>query len=491
MKSYRLPAFIAVAFAIACGAASNSDTAASAGSQQLSVTKLADVIGNSQVPLEKDYARIIAELWVNYQLVGLAAAKNDTINDKAVLDFGLWSEIQNMRSNKFGEELKKTLKPANADCNDECMYNRGDIMSARHILVMAPDGTIPNTPAATPEQRAIAKKKAEAIKAQATPANFVKLTEKSEEPNAKERGGDLGLFSKGGMVKPFELGVLATKPGTVSDVVVSAYGYHIIYRPAYAEVKDKVEAALKDRPIALAESTYFARIDSAAQFKVDKNIVIKVKAVARNPLGAANDNSTIAEYKGGTLTAARFADWVTAYPPQFNIRQALNQPNLPDTLIIDFVKKILHNEVLLQKADSAKIVADTAAVANVRLRARQNLASSWVPLGVDGPKLDSAKGTSDREKLAAKHVDAYFDKLIKNEAPFVDIPYPIARALQKKFTYAVNDGALDKAVDKAKAVRATADSLRAKQGPPMPGAPGAAPQAAPPATAKPPAPVKK
>ncbi|MDQ6611096.1 MAG: peptidylprolyl isomerase, partial [Gemmatimonadota bacterium] len=382
---------------------------------------------------------------------------------------------------------------ASTDCNDECMYNRGDIMSARHILIMASDGTIPSAgPAVTPEQRAVAKKKAEAIKAQATPANFVKLTEKSEEPQAKERGGDLGLFSKGGMVKPFEQGVLATKPGSVSDIVQSAFGYHIIYRPTYAEVKDKVENALKDRPIAIAESTYLAHIDSTAEIKFDNNVAIKIKAIARNPLGYAKDNSTIADYKGGKFTASRLADWITAWPPQYNIRQALQQPNLPDSLVTDFARRLIHNEVLLQKADSAKIEVDTAEMANLRLRFHQNLASAWGPLGVDGAKLDSAKSTGDREKLAAQHVNAYFDKLIKNEAPFVDIPYPIARAVQKKFDFAINDAALDKAVEKAKSVRATADSLRAKQGPPMPGAAaGAPPAGATPPPAKPPAPVKK
>ena len=490
MKSFRLPAFIALGFVIGCDGASNSDVAATAQGQQLSVTKLADVIGNSQVPLEKDYARLIAELWVNYQLVGVTAARNDTINDKATLDYGLWSDIQNMRSNKFGEELKKTLKPASTDCNDECMYNRGDIMSARHILIMAPDGTMPNTQAATPEQRAIAKKKAEAIKAQATPANFVSLTAKSEEPNAKERGGDLGLFGKGGMVKPFEQGVLATKPGAVSDIVVSAFGYHIIYRPTYAEIKDKVENALKDRPLMVAESTYFANVDSAAKMKVDKNIPIKVKAVARDPLGHANDNSTIGEFNGGKFTASRLADWILAWPPQMQIRNALNQKDLPDTLVIDFVKRLMHNEVLLQKADSAKIQADTSEVANVRLRVKQALVAAFTPLGLDAAKLDSAKGTSDREKLAAKHVDAYFDKLIKNESPFVDIPYPVARSLQKMYKWSFNDAALDQAVVKAKSVRATADSLRAKQGPPTPGAMAPAAPPAPPADTKAP-PAKK
>jgi peptidyl-prolyl cis-trans isomerase D len=63
-------------------------------------------------------------------------------------------------------------------------------------------------------------------------------------------------------------------------------------------------------------------------------------------------------------------------------------------------------------------------------------------------------------------IEAYFDKLVKNEAAFVDIPYPVARALQQKYAFSVNEAALDKAVEAAKAVRAGADSARAQQGPP-------------------------
>ena len=51
MKSYRLPALAAAAFAIACGAASNPDVAAKVGDKQLSTTRLADILGNSQAPL--------------------------------------------------------------------------------------------------------------------------------------------------------------------------------------------------------------------------------------------------------------------------------------------------------------------------------------------------------------------------------------------------------------------------------------------------------
>jgi len=48
----------------------------------------------------------------------------------------------------------------------------------------------------------------------------------------------------------------------------------------------------------------------------------------------------------------------------------------------------------------------------------------------------------------------------------VDVPYPVARALQKKYSFAINETALDKAIEKAKTVRSTADSLKAQTAPP-------------------------
>lgn len=482
MKSYRLSVLGAVAFAVACGAASNPDVAAKAGNQQLSVTRLAEILGQSQAPLEKDVARSIAELWVNYQLVGLAAAKGDSLNDPKVMEAALWSSIENIRVKKFYDEVSKGWTDQ-APGTDEERYNSGEAFAARHILVKVDEG-------ATPEQKAAARTKAEGILKEATTSNFATLAAKSDEPNAKERGGDLGLFGRGMMVPEFEKCVIALKIGEISKTLCeTSFGFHIIYRSPFQEVAEKFAPIAKQRNVAIAESTYLAKLEASNEVKLENNVTVKAKAVAKNPLGYKKDNGTMATYKGGKLTASRFADWVSAYPPQSQIRPQLVQA--PDTLVEKFVKQIVRNELVLKQADSAKAMADTAEMSNLFLNFKNAVAQVWTQLSIEPSKLvDSTGKAGNKEALAGARVEEFFGKLIKNEVPFVDVPYPVTRAVQQKYEFSINEAGLDAVIEKAKSVRATSDSLKAQQAPP-PGAPtpGGAPQ--PPAPAPAPDTAKK
>jgi peptidyl-prolyl cis-trans isomerase SurA len=91
-------------------------------------------------------------------------------------------------------------------------------------------------------QRAEALKRAEALMARAKSGeDFAALARQySEDTGSAKDGGDLGFFGKGNMVPEFEKVAFALKPGEVSDVVESSFGFHIIKGEGVSE--DKVHA---------------------------------------------------------------------------------------------------------------------------------------------------------------------------------------------------------------------------------------------------------
>lgn len=111
-------------------------------------------------------------------------------------------------------------------------------VSANHILICFTGAD--RCPADKQITKEEALKKITELKAQATPANFIELAKaNSTEPGAATSGGDLGTFKQGMMVKEFDTVAFSMKTGTISDPVLTQFGYHLIYKksevstPAY------------------------------------------------------------------------------------------------------------------------------------------------------------------------------------------------------------------------------------------------------------------
>jgi hypothetical protein len=441
------------------------DVVARAGSQELSVTRLSDLLGNSKVPLRKDVAKAVAELWVNYQLLGKAAAEGDSLNNVKAVDQAMWAAISNARAKKWYDIVSKNFGTGGASAA-ESRYAQGDILAARHILLMVPQEGL-----STAAKDSI-RRKAEALRAQATAANFAELANRnSMDPGSNKQGGLYPAFARGTMVPEFEKALLALKPGQISPVVQTQYGYHIIYRPAFSEVKDQVAAAADQRGTQVAESTYFAKLESASKIEIRPDAPKTVKTVAAD-LAANMDNKTVvATSTAGPLTAGRVAMWIAAYPPQAQLTQQIQ--NAPDSVIPNLVRNFLRNELFLRQADSAKITLDTGELNGIRRNFSTMVGQTWVGLGVD-PKVlaDSGKTPAARERVASARVEEYMDNLFMHDARFVDVPKPVEMALKDKYDAKVNEAGLDRALERATKVRATVDSTRAAQQPssvvPMP-----------------------
>ncbi|MEA3272034.1 MAG: protein translocase subunit SecD [Patescibacteria group bacterium] len=100
-------------------------------------------------------------------------------------------------------------------------------VQARHILICYEGAQLCEETTSKDEAR----EKIEELKSQATSENFEQLArENSTEPGASESGGDLGWFGRAMMVPAFEDAIFPQEVGTISDIIETDFGYHIIYK---------------------------------------------------------------------------------------------------------------------------------------------------------------------------------------------------------------------------------------------------------------------
>ena len=149
-------------------------------------------------------------------------------------------------------------------------FKQPEQVRASHILLKV-------DPQADKDQKAAARKKLEEIRKRLLKGeDFVALAREFSEGPTSVRGGDLGYFRRGQMVKPFEDAAFALKVGELSDVVETRFGYHLIKvtgkKPettiAYAEVKERLQKYLKDEKVQQEVTVYIEELKTKA--KVEK-----------------------------------------------------------------------------------------------------------------------------------------------------------------------------------------------------------------------------
>ncbi len=131
--------------------------------------------------------------------------------------------------------------------NNPDMFKQPEQIKASHILIKVDSQADEATKGQANQKIREIQKKIEAGQ------DFASLATEFSEGPSNANGGDLGYFSRGQMVKPFEDAAFKLKSGEVSDIVETRFGYHLIKvvdkKPestvSYDNVKDKITQYLE------------------------------------------------------------------------------------------------------------------------------------------------------------------------------------------------------------------------------------------------------
>ena len=180
---------------------------------------------------------------------------------KSDLALEIWMRKQ-FNSIKISDKEAKDFYQKNID-----KFKQPEMVHARHILVKSEQeakdiiATLKKTPKSKLKEK------------------FIELAKtKSTGPSGK-RGGDLGFFTKGQMVKPFSEAAFSLKPGEFTKTPVKTqFGYHVIYveekKPAktipFEKVKERIKSQLKMKKFQEKIKAEAEKLKKSA--KIKKNI---------------------------------------------------------------------------------------------------------------------------------------------------------------------------------------------------------------------------
>lgn len=106
------------------------------------------------------------------------------------------------------------------------------------------------------------------------PKSFAKVAKtESDDTNSAKQGGDLGFFGQQEMVEAFSKVAFSQKPNTISGIVQTPYGYHIIL------VKDRQSAG--QEPFEKVKNEIIIYLENQAQVKVLENLIESLKKQAK------------------------------------------------------------------------------------------------------------------------------------------------------------------------------------------------------------------
>ena len=214
---------------------------------------------NEQVKNDKEYQNKLKKMGIDEEFLKYQFSR-DLANNNLKAKFTDDTKISESEMKKYYEE------------NKDDFYT--DTVTASHILLKTIDD---NGNELSDEKKKEAKKKAEeALKKVKSGEDFAQVAKEYSEDSTASNGGELGTFGRGQMVSEFENAAFSMKPGEISDIIKTQYGYHIIKvtervdeQKSYDDVKDEIKSTLASQEY----SKYIEKIEKNTKIEKSENVV--------------------------------------------------------------------------------------------------------------------------------------------------------------------------------------------------------------------------
>ncbi len=439
-----------------------SDTAAVAGPDELTSRRLAQLAaGAPNLPLSYDVIESLAMRWVEYSLFGLRAAAGDRLEDSATITAVAWPDfrgtvVDSFRAVRLAGRIRIT--PEEVDS----AYRAGNVRFLSQILKRVPPG-------ASASVRDSLRRVIAAIRGRlAAGGSWADANAQNDDPRSRAEGGALGMVTRGQTVPAFEKAAFALAPGEISGVVETTFGFHVIYRPPLAEIRDAFAAGLIDLLAAPLDSAYQAGLLAGKHVRLADGAGGAVRLAVADPLRSRGLDLALATWDGGRFTVADFVRYVAFLPPGFEQQvQAA-----PDGQLADLVRSFVIRELEWRAADSARVTMPATRFRQLVAAYQAQMKQLRTVTRLDPDSLARAASShSGRQRAADRRVDRFFEAALGDPRLAMPLSPGLAQYLLDRGDWSVSADGVERALLEAAMLRtARLDSSAAArpQGAPPP-----------------------
>ena len=449
----------------------HANVAAEAAGHSLSADSLASLMLEAKgARMTPETAEFLANLWVDYQLFGDAVLTGRFKSDTTAVAEILWPEITEALGSRWHDTLmaRRTMFGPGAVDSAYAATDSEAVRVLQHLLVRV-------APTATVAERAAGQRKAAGLLARARSGDFGALARQfTDDQASKPQGGLMHAAPRGAYVTPFDSAGWTLRPGEVSGVVASPFGFHIIRRPPLSEVRQELQTYLQYSAGRRLDSLYMDSLGAAKHLEIKSTAPATMRSALDDPEGSRNSGKAIATFDGGKLSVREMLRWTGSMPPQM----VAQLKSATDTQMVGFARALAQNLLLIDdaKANGITLTAEEHVGAGVTFAA--TLDTLRYMMGLTSDVMDTSATMADRTAAAELSINTYIGKLLRREAPARAVPGPMTWYLRDRLPYRINMAGVSRAAEIALARRDSAQA-GAPQNPALPGPPSATPQVMP------------